>query len=633
MYFSSPHSSHRAVICIALLASFASEASAVPPGLVDEPVITGFTEPVGLTFSPDGRMFVWEKAGKVWIVEDGVKTLLLDISDEVLNWWDHGLLGFALDPDFNDNGYIYLLYPVDFAYLLANGDPQGTNPFSPVDAMHDTIGRLVRYTCTNPATSPEVDPGSWKILIGHWETNPSPPHTTDGIPMTSSSHGPDTLLFGTDGTLLVSIGDGADFATTDIGGARNTTYSTNTAEADGILTLAERVGSFRSQLVNSYCGKILRLDVSDIDPVLGCPGLSSNPWYDSEDPFAPRSKVWAMGLRNPYRFCIRPGTGSTDPAEGDPGTLYVGDVGRSTWEELDIVPSDLARQGKANFGWPRFEGLSSAPGHSTSTRENRDAPNPLYDDENCTQQFFRFNQLIVEAVDTGVLSPSWPNPCDAGVQIPAEFTHMHARPLFDWRHGTAQTRIPIFNANGTAATVNIDAPNSPVEGQNFSGQCALGGVFYSGDKFPEVYHDTYFFGDCRTLWIRNLAVDADDAAIEVRDFVPVAVGLPVSLEVDLEGYGLYYVSLTIGQVRRIAADCNENGVGDDIDIAQAVVTDCDANGRPDPCDPPWTDIDLFVDQILSEAPAPSFVCLYDANGDASLDGLDILPFIDRIVGP
>ena len=63
-------------------------------------------------------MFVWEKAGKVWVVENGIKSLLIDISPEVGNWNDFGLLGFALHPDFEINGYFYLLYTVDRHHFI-----------------------------------------------------------------------------------------------------------------------------------------------------------------------------------------------------------------------------------------------------------------------------------------------------------------------------------------------------------------------------------------------------------------------------------------------------------------------------------------------------------------------------------
>ena len=96
-------------------------------------------EPVGAAFSKDGqRLFIWEKAGRVWVnnrrSSDGLhlKQVLpvIDISDEVGNWSDMGLLGFALDPGFsNAGGYIYLYYVVERHHLLTDGNPaNGYNP-------------------------------------------------------------------------------------------------------------------------------------------------------------------------------------------------------------------------------------------------------------------------------------------------------------------------------------------------------------------------------------------------------------------------------------------------------------------------------------------------------------------------
>jgi Glucose / Sorbosone dehydrogenase len=79
----------------------------LPAGFSDATVGGGWNEAVGITFASDGRMFVWERAGRIWIVENGVKTStsFLDISPEVGGWRDFGLLGFCLHPDFYTNGY------------------------------------------------------------------------------------------------------------------------------------------------------------------------------------------------------------------------------------------------------------------------------------------------------------------------------------------------------------------------------------------------------------------------------------------------------------------------------------------------------------------------------------------------
>ena len=106
-------------------------------------------------------------------------------------------------------------------------------------------------------------------------------------------------------------------------------------------------------------GKILRLN-----PDTG-QGYPSNPYWDG-NASSVRSRVWLYGLRNPYRFCLKPGTGGTDPAAGTPGTLYIGDVGWKTYEETNI-----AKVKGLNFGWPCYEGFGAnseyqagAPAHN-----------------------------------------------------------------------------------------------------------------------------------------------------------------------------------------------------------------------------------------------------------------------------
>ncbi len=88
-------------------------AQTLPGGFSSSLVSGQWDQAVGLTFSKDGnQMFVWEKVGKVWVVKNNQKKLLIDISEEVGDWRDFGLLGFALDPQFETNGFFYLLYTV-----------------------------------------------------------------------------------------------------------------------------------------------------------------------------------------------------------------------------------------------------------------------------------------------------------------------------------------------------------------------------------------------------------------------------------------------------------------------------------------------------------------------------------------
>src|SRR5262245_25348410 len=91
----------------------------LPAGFDDETIDAPWEQPVGITFAENGRMFVWEKAGRLWEVVNGVRasTPLLDISEEVGNYGDHGMLGVALHPNFLSNGLIYVQYVVDYHHL------------------------------------------------------------------------------------------------------------------------------------------------------------------------------------------------------------------------------------------------------------------------------------------------------------------------------------------------------------------------------------------------------------------------------------------------------------------------------------------------------------------------------------
>jgi len=237
-------------------------------------------------------MFVWERGGKVWIVQDGVKSAspFLDLSEEVGGWRDFGLLGFCFHPGFQTNGYVYLLYVVDHHHLkyfgMPNYDPNADEYFVA------TIGRITRYTARASDGFRSVDPASRKILLGESITN--------GFPILHQSHGVGTILFGADGSLLVSCGDGASYSSTDIGSATETYYAQ--ALTEGIIRTNENVGAYRSQMVNSLNGKILRLDPETGDGILG------NPFYDPAYPRRPGPGCgrWACGTRAAWRCAPAP---------------------------------------------------------------------------------------------------------------------------------------------------------------------------------------------------------------------------------------------------------------------------------------------------------------------------------------
>lgn len=492
-----------------------ARAQVVPAGFSDQLVVGGWNQAVGVTFGSDGRGYVWEKGGRVWLVENGQPSAqpLVDISEEVGDWRDLGLLGFAIDPNFASNGYVYLLYAVDFHHARYFGTPQydpGTNEY-----FRDSIGRLTRYTARTADGRRTVDPASRLVLVG--ET------LSTGFPLCHQSHGVGTVAFGEDGTLLAGCGDGASYEEVDAGGPKN--GSSNTALADGIIQQKEDVGAYRAQLVDSLNGKIIR-----INPTTG-DGVPSNPHFDPANPRSAKSRMWARGFRNPFRWAVRPGSGSANPSAGDPGSIYVGDVGWFQREEIAVITA-----GGQNSGWPVIEGLAGsiypAPGSA-----NRDCPNPRFGIASCTISNFRFHDLLVQET---LAAPSWPNPCNGSFQIPAYPDRaMHTRPVLEYGHG-GPTHVPSFSGNA-AIEIDVTSPQSPIPGVELGGSSVTGGVWLAPNTYPAPWAGTYFFADFTEGWVASAAFDAKDRLLEFRRFGE-QMGAVVCMAQNPADGDLYYVN-------------------------------------------------------------------------------------------
>jgi glucose/arabinose dehydrogenase len=84
----------------------------VRPGFENRLVASPGVRPMGLAFTPDGRMLIPVKTGQVRVYKNGqlLQTPALNISSRICSSRESGLLGIALDPDFGTPGhnYVYL---------------------------------------------------------------------------------------------------------------------------------------------------------------------------------------------------------------------------------------------------------------------------------------------------------------------------------------------------------------------------------------------------------------------------------------------------------------------------------------------------------------------------------------------
>ncbi len=339
------------------------------PHFADFPVFTGLDHPTTLRFASDGRAFVAQKGGVVKAfdsIADPTPTTVIDLSGEVMDYWDRGLVGMALDPDFlAGRPYLYLFYaskhnvsptaggiaPTDWPDSCPN-PPAGTTDGCPVDSHLDRVWVDVDTNVAVDSTDPGVAHHRVNLLTDWCQQFPS--HSGGG------------LAFGPDGQLYLSGGDGASFNGMDYGQLGGTkpdganpvtpvnpcgdpvTVTSPPGRSRSPSTSATAAGGMlRSQDVRTT-GDPLGLDgaMIRIDPDTGA-GSPGNPLAGLSG--ANTKRIIAHGFRNPYRLTFRPGTSD----------LYVGDVGNGTWEEVDRVPVPSGSRTPTtlpNFGWPCYEG-------------------------------------------------------------------------------------------------------------------------------------------------------------------------------------------------------------------------------------------------------------------------------------
>jgi glucose/arabinose dehydrogenase/PKD repeat protein len=292
------------LLVVLLAATGPAAAATYPAGFQEVTLVPGLSAPSGVAWTPDGRMLIIEREGRLRVVAPGgtTATTILDISNQVAAYDDQGLLGIAVDSQYASNHFIYLSYTYDVDPLF----PDGSSP---------NAARISRFTLAADNTLGPETPILGSRVSGPC---PAPSNTVDCIPTDHSEHTIGTIRSAPDGTLWIGAGDGANSSIVD-------------------------PNALRVYNEQSFAGKIIHVDRNGL-------GLGSHPFCPSDtDLTHVCTKLFAKGLRNPYRFTLRPG-----------GGLALGDVGWNTYEEFELVPPT----GGFNFGWPCYEGLHHTVGYS-----------------------------------------------------------------------------------------------------------------------------------------------------------------------------------------------------------------------------------------------------------------------------
>ncbi|MDQ2808226.1 MAG: PQQ-dependent sugar dehydrogenase [Chloroflexota bacterium] len=150
----------------------------LPPGAFTQTMLTNMTNPIAMAFDPQGRLFYTEKTtGQVRLFQNSTLQANPVITFSVSCASERGLLGIAVDPQFNINHYIYVYYTVAVGATDCNTTPA-------------TVNRVARFTENNG--------------VG------SNPQTIFESPQTAGNHNGGNIHFGPDGKLYITIGENAN---------------------------------------------------------------------------------------------------------------------------------------------------------------------------------------------------------------------------------------------------------------------------------------------------------------------------------------------------------------------------------------------------------------------------------------
>ena len=361
---------------------------------------TGLTLPVAVVQDPADRnvKFIVQQNGRIRVLR-GTRVLsadFLDLSSSIVSGGEQGLLGLAFPPDAASSGRFFVNF---------------------TDRAGDTVVARFRRS-----SDPLVANASSRFdLRFGGATAPAV------IDQPFSNHNGGHLAFGPDGYLYIGLGDG--------GSANDPQH--------------------RAQNLNELLGKMLRIDVNvpDTHPT-GYRIPADNPFLSG--PIAARQEIWAVGLRNPWRYSF------DDVSLGGTGALIIGDVGQVSFEEVDYEPRG---KGGRNYGWRNREGA----------HDNVTSQPPAY--LPLTDPIHEYNRSVGQSITGGYIY--------RGKALPERY---RGRYFFaDYIAGRVFSIGIVLNEAGEAAAVDPQEHTAELGGTSQLGNISSFGVDGEGELFLVSY--------------------------------------------------------------------------------------------------------------------------------------------------
>ena len=274
-------------------------------------IADGFAAPVTMAEPPDGtrRLFIVDQVGLIHVLmPDGSLRAepFLDLRDRIVpltpSFDERGLLGLAFHPGYATNGRFFVYYSAP----LRAGAPAGFDHTSHISEFRVSADRN------------RADPTTERVVLQ--------------VDEPQFNHNAGTVLFGPDGFLYISLGDGGGADDVGLGHVEDW-YAVNE-------------GGNGQDVTQNLLGSILRIDVDSGAPYRIPP---DNPFTAVPGCADGCDEIFAYGFRNPYRMSFD---------MGGTGQLFAGDAGQELWEEISIVDKG------GNYGWNVKEGT-----HCFSTAE------------------------------------------------------------------------------------------------------------------------------------------------------------------------------------------------------------------------------------------------------------------------